>query len=188
MASTAGDYVLFLGSPWDLKGVDVLIDAYRRISGRFPQFRLRIVGWFPEPGLTHLRELAGGDPAIQIEKAVHYEEAMRLVANSYAVVLPSRSEAMGRVLLEGMAYGKPVIASRVDGIPTYVKEGVNGLLFESENSAELAERLAGVLADPAAAARLGRQAHEYVRAHLSEEKYLEYYHGMLSGAAGRTWI
>jgi glycosyltransferase involved in cell wall biosynthesis len=188
MASTAGDYVLFLGSPWDLKGVDVLIDAYRRISGQFPQFRLRIVGWFPEPGLTHLRELAGGDPAIQIEKAVHYEEAMRLVANSYAVVLPSRSEAMGRVLLEGMAYGKPVIASRVDGIPTYVKEGVNGLLFESENSAELAERLAGVLADPAAAARLGRQAHEYVRAHLSEEKYLEYYHGMLSGAAGRTWI
>ena len=113
---------------------------------------------------------------------------MRLVANAYAVVLPSRSEAMGRVLLEGMAYGKPVIASRVDGIPTYVKERINGLLFESENSAELAQRLADILADPEAAARLGEQAYDYVRAHLSEEKYLEYYHGMLTGATGRVWI
>jgi glycosyltransferase involved in cell wall biosynthesis len=188
MPASAGDYVLFLGNPWDLKGVDVLIAAYRLISRQFPNFRLRIVGWFPEPGLSHLHKLAGGDPAISIEKAVHYEEAMRLVANSYAVVLPSRSEAMGRVLLEGMAYGKPVIASRVDGIPTYVKDGVSGLLFESENAEDLAQRLASVLADPAAAAELGARAREYVRSKLSEEKYLEYYHGMLGGAAGRVWI
>jgi glycosyltransferase involved in cell wall biosynthesis len=188
MTRSRGDYVLFLGSPWDLKGVDVLIKGWRRISPGFPQYRLRVVGWFPEPGMSHLRELAGDDASVQIEKAVHYEEAMRLVANAYAVVLPSRSEAMGRVLLEGMAYGKPVVASRVDGIPTYVKERINGLLFESENSAELAQRLADILADPDAAARLGEQAYDYVRAHLSEEKYLEYYHGMLTGATGRVWI
>ena len=188
MERSTGDYVLFLGSPWDLKGVDVLIEAWRRISRQFPQYRLKIVGWFPEPGLSHLKQLAGDDLSIQIEKAVHYEEAMRLVANSCAVVLPSRSEAMGRVLLEGMAYGKPVIASRVDGIPTYVKDRVNGLLFESENRADLADRLASVLADPAWAAQLGQQAQEYVRSRLSEEKYFEYYHGMLSGAEGRVWI
>jgi len=188
MTRSRGDYVLFLGSPWDLKGVDVLIKAWRHVSPGFPQYRLRVVGWFPEPGMSHLRELAGDDASIQIEKAVHYEEAMRLVANAYAVVLPSRSEAMGRVLLEGMAYGKPVVASRVDGIPTYVKERINGLLFESENSSELAQRLADILADPEAAARLGEQAYDYVRAHLSEEKYLEYYHGMLTGATGRVWI
>jgi glycosyltransferase involved in cell wall biosynthesis len=188
MVSTPGDYLLFLGSPWELKGVDVLIKAYQRISDRFPHFRLRIVGWFPEPGLSYLKQLAGGNATIQIEKPVHYEQAMNLVANSYAVVLPSRSEAMGRVLLEAMAYGKPVIASRVDGIPTYVKDGVNGLLFESENSVDLADKIELIFSDKDVAERLARQGYDHVRASLSEEQYLEYFREMLSGHPGRIWI
>jgi glycosyltransferase involved in cell wall biosynthesis len=188
LTSTQGNYLLFLGSPWELKGVDVLIKAYLRISDRFPRFRLRIVGWFPEPGLSYLKQLVGENKAVEIEKAVHYEEAMSLVANSYAVVLPSRSEAMGRVLLEAMAYGKPVIGSRVDGIPSYVKDGVNGLLFESENNVDLAEKIEVIFANKDIADRLGTGGYDHVRAHLSEEKYFEYFRDMLKGCPGRVWI
>jgi len=178
MAET-GRYLLFLGSPWDVKGVDILIKAYRRLEDRYSQYHLKIVGWFPEPGLSFLKGLRGGSANIEICRAVHYDEAMRLVAGSYGVVLPSRSEGMGRVLLEAMAYGKPVIASRVDGIPTYVKDGLNGLLFESENVADLAEKLERILANPADASALGARAYEYVRQHLSEERYFECYRMML---------
>lgn len=174
-----GDYLLFLGSPWDVKGVDVLIKAYRTVEDRYPGHQLKIVGWFPEPGLGYLKQLQGSSSRIEICRAVHYDEAMRLVAGSYGVVLPSRSEGMGRVLLEAMAYGKPVIASRVDGIPTYVKDGLNGLLFENENVTDLAAKLDHVLADPAAARELGERGYQYVRQHLSEERYLECYRAML---------
>jgi glycosyltransferase involved in cell wall biosynthesis len=182
--STRGNYLLFMGNPWDVKGVDVLIKAYRGISGQFPHHVLRIVGWFPEPGLSYLKQLAGDDPAIQLCRAVKYEEAMTLMAGAYAVVLPSRTEGMGRVLLEGMAYGKPVIASRVDGIPTYVKPEVNGLLAEPENVADLAAQIVRVLGDAAYAEDLGARSREYVRAHLSEDSYLRYYREMLAGGAG----
>jgi glycosyltransferase involved in cell wall biosynthesis len=174
-----GDYLLFLGSPWDVKGVDVLIKAYRMVEDRQAGYRLKIVGWFPEPGLSYLKQLVGSSIRIEICRAVHYDEAMRLVAESYGVVLPSRSEGMGRVLLEAMAYGKPVIASRVDGIPTYVKDGLNGLLFESENVSDLAQKLSRVLADPALARELGARGYQYVRQHLSERRYLECYRAML---------
>jgi glycosyltransferase involved in cell wall biosynthesis len=186
--SAQGDYLLFLGSPWHLKGVDVLIKAYKRVASEFPGFRLKIVGWFPEPGLQYLKSLCDGTSFIEICKAVHYEEAMRLVAGSYAVILPSRSEGMGRVLLEAMAYGKPIIASRVDGIPTYVKDEVNGLLFQSEDDVELSRKIARLCSDPSAADELGRRAYHYVRENLSEERYFQYYSEMLTGARGRAWV
>lgn len=181
--STPGDYVLFMGSPWDVKGVDVLIKAYRRISSQFPSFTLKIIGWFPEPGMSYLKQLAMDDPRIQISPAVHYDEAMRLMAASYAVVLPSRSEAMGRVLLEAMAYGKPVVASRVDGIPTYVKDGESGLLVETEKDEQLAQAIARLLSNPAFATELGLRSREYVRSCLSEESYLKCYRKMLRDPA-----
>ena len=62
-------------------------------------------------------------------------------------VLPSRTEAMGRVLLEAMACKKPIIASNVGGIPEIIKDGYNGLLFESENVDDLAEKIRLVLSN-----------------------------------------
>lgn len=179
LPTSTGHYILFLGSPWDIKGVDVLIKAYRKISARFPDFVLKVVGWFPEPGLGFLKSLAEDDPHIQICRPVHYREAMSLVAGCYAVVLPSRSEAMGRVLLEGMAYGKPLIASRVDGIPTYVKEGVNGILVEPEDVEGLADAMAKLMATPEEARKIGLAGREYARTHLSEKTYLEKFSEML---------
>ena len=72
-------------------------------------------------------------------------------------MLPSRSEGLGRVLIEAFCRGRPVVAMRVGGIRDLVEDGVNGLLVEPTTEA-LADALVRVLADRALAARLGAGA------------------------------
>jgi glycosyltransferase involved in cell wall biosynthesis len=165
----ASPYILFLGYPWYLKGVDVLIRAFLRIADRFPGYTLRIVGHCPDR--SEFENLRGGCDRIRFERAVPHEQAVRLMEGCSLFVLPSRTEAMGRVLLEAMAAAKPIIASAVDGIPHYIEHGRNGLLFRSEDDADLAAQMERVLADPAFARELGLRGHAHVHERLSEEQY-----------------
>jgi glycosyltransferase involved in cell wall biosynthesis len=77
---------------------------------------------------------------------------------STLLVLPSRSEGMGRVLIEAFCRARPVVASRVGGIPDLVEDGVNGVLVEPGDVSALAEALVTVLADRDRAVRLGAGA------------------------------
>lgn len=175
-----GQYVLFLGYPWDVKGVDVLIKAFNSISDKIPaEVYLRIIGYFPEPDLSMLTNLVGGNPKILIEKAVFHKQAMEIMANARVVVLPSRTEAMGRVLLEAMAQKRPIVASRVDGIPTYVKHNETGLLVEPEDESALGLAISALLNDETFAQRLAKNSCAYVNAELSEGKYIEKYLSMI---------
>lgn len=179
----AGRYVLFLGYPWFLKGVDVLIRAFGRISDRHPDVELRIVGHCPDR--APFEAIAGGNPRITFHRAVHHAEAMALMAGCSAFVLPSRTEAMGRVLLEAMALRKPIVASRVGGIPTYVEDGRNGLLFESGDVDDLAAKLDALLDDPARADRLAEEGHRRVLSEFSEEAYVARFLEMVQRVVGR---
>ena len=173
-------YILFLGFPWLLKGVDVLIQAFNRISDRHPDVRLRIVGHCPDR--APFEALAGGNPRISMERAVPREEAMTLMAGCCLFVLPSRSEAMGRVLLEAMAARKPIIASAVDGIPHYVRDNETGILVPAGDVEALADALDRVLSDPELADQLARQGNARVYEAYSEEKYVEHFRNMAERA------
>ncbi|MHB8481161.1 MAG: glycosyltransferase family 4 protein [Nitrospiria bacterium] len=170
-------YILFLGYPWYLKGVDVLIKAFKKMSGKFPDYSLKIVGYCPDQ--TYFRELAGDNQRIEFCDPVWYEGAIKLISQCSLFVLPSRTEAMGRVLLEAMASKKPIIASNVDGVPTYIRDGQNGLLFESENVDELAEKICLILSDKEFSGRLAENGFHYVFNELSEEKYLLHYQSLI---------
>lgn len=176
-AAGHGDYLLFLGSPWFLKGVDVLIRAFNVISERFPSVSLLVVGHCPDR--TPFEELAANNPRITFRAGVPHGEAMRLVAGCRAFVLPSRTEGMGRVLLEAMAARKPIVATRVDGIPTYITDGENGLLFEPENADDLAAKLELLLTDDDLAERLAQEGFRRVFERFSEECYIEHFERML---------
>jgi glycosyltransferase involved in cell wall biosynthesis len=180
---TAEPYILFIGHPWYLKGVDVLIQAFNKISKDFPKFRLKIVGYCPDK--IYFAKLADGNKDIELLNAVFHEKAMEMMGRCYLFVLPSRTEAMGRVLLEAMAMGKPIIASRVDGIPNYIQNGYNGLLFESENNDDLAEKIARILENEEYAKELGRNGYDYVKNYLSETIYIEKYYEMVKEVLGR---
>jgi glycosyltransferase involved in cell wall biosynthesis len=81
------------------------------------------------------------------------------------VVLPSLRDGLPNALLEAMACGRPVIASRVGGIPEVIRDGVDGVLVPPGDIALLAQAMSTVLANPGEAAALGARA----RLRVSEE-------------------
>lgn len=175
-----GDYVLFLGHPWDIKGVDVLIKAFNAISEQIPSgIYLRIIGYFPEPDLTMLTNLVGGNPKIHIEKAVFHKEAMEIMSRARMVVQPSRTEGVPRVLLEAMAQKKPIVSTKVGGIPTYVKDGETGLLVESDDIEALAHAILKLLNDTRLAQHLAENAWRHANTVLSEENHVRQYSHMI---------
>lgn len=176
--------ILLMGYPWYLKGVDLLITAFLQIAERHPKVKLRVVGHCPDR--TPFEKLANRHPRILLQKAVPHEEAMPILSRCRVFVLASRTEAMGRVLLEAMAAGRPIVASRVDGIPHYVQDGVNGLLFESENVADLAEKLDRVLSDAALRRTLGENGRRIVMEKYSEAAYARSMVTMFYEVLGRT--
>lgn len=171
------NYILFLGHPWDLKGVDLLILAWNRLWRRYPDWHLKVVGHCPDrrPYIA----LQGENPTIEFRPGMPHKQAMRLMEECSIFVLPSRTDAMARVLIEAMAARKPIIASRVDGTPHYLHHNRTALLFESESVDELTLHLDALLADPDRREELAAAAHEYVHAELSEERYAERFRNMV---------
>lgn len=76
------------------------------------------------------------------------------------LVLPSLNEGMGRVLVEAMAAGKPIVASKVGGIPDLVQHGINGLLVPPGDEKALADGIRQLLDDPQKANMMGRRGRE----------------------------
>jgi glycosyltransferase involved in cell wall biosynthesis len=86
------------------------------------------------------------------------EERDDLLAVSDVLVLPSHHEGVPMAILEGMAYGLPVIATPVGGIPDVIRHGREGLLVEVGNRGALTAALSRMVAEPALRASLGRGA------------------------------
>lgn len=167
------DGILFVGRLTPHKGVDRLIAALP------PGARLRVAGSAghdPAPPERDypllLGQLATGRD-VAFLGAVPEPALPTLYHQAAVLALPSVqrtcygrevrvSELLGLVVLEAMASGTPVVCSRLGGLPEIVQHGVTGFLVEPGDVAELRERLAELLGDPARAARLGRNARELV--------------------------
>src|SRR6266566_2394371 len=149
---------LFVGVLEPYKGIDVLAEAWRLAAPRVPGARLRIVGSGSRSSVVE--ELAGGQ--VSWTRALTSEEVAQALDDSTVLALPSRSEGMGRVVVEAHCRGRAVIGSRVGGIPDLVRHDENGLLVEPGDSADLAEALVQVLSDRKLASRLGASAREGV--------------------------
>jgi glycosyltransferase involved in cell wall biosynthesis len=177
-------YILLLGHPWYLKGVDVLIRAFLRISEAHPNHRLVIVGHCPDR--TPFERLAAGHERIEFRRAVFPAEAAELIGNCSILALPSRTEAMGRVVLEAFAARKPVVASRVDGLPHIIDDGRSGLLCEPEDPNDLARQLDRLLSDPKLADRIASAGYADSRERFSEERFANAYSEFLNGVVRAT--
>jgi len=124
------------------KGFDVLIKAFNLIHKRYPEIDLVIVGDGDErknlESLVNMLRLTGHVHFIGL---VSPEEVARYYLGCLFFVISTRHEAFGIVILEAMAARKAVVASNVGGIPSLIKDGFNGYLFESENCEALAEKM-----------------------------------------------
>lgn len=140
-----------------VKGHRALIEAVARLKDEHPRLHLLLVG------SGELREEYGRlAVSLGLGGRVHLPGARRDIPECLAAmdlfVLPSLNEGMGRALIEAMAAARPVIASRVGGVPAIVEHGVTGLLVPPGDPAALAEAIGGLLRDPGRARMLGAAA------------------------------
>ncbi len=149
---------LFVGVLERYKNVDGLAEAWRRAAPRVPDARLQIVGSGTlQPVVGQLvRDLPA--QTSWTERLTQSGVASAL-DESTLLVLPSRSEGMGRVIVEAFCRARPVVGSRVGGIPDLVQDESNGLLVEPGDTDGLADALVRVLGERELAERLAAGAH-----------------------------
>jgi glycosyltransferase involved in cell wall biosynthesis len=173
-------YVLLLGHPFYRKGVDLLLEAFRRVNPDFPDWRLVLIG----------HELANHIPTVPyyltVSPGVPYAEAAYWVRRCAFLVLASRSEAMGRVLIEAAAAAKPRVAADVDGTHTVVEHESDGLMFKKGDIGGLEAALRRLMGDPELRTRLGRAARERALVEFGADRYLAHVSGMVSAVIQRA--
>jgi glycosyltransferase involved in cell wall biosynthesis len=156
--------------PW--KGQELVIDAMERLRDVFPDVVCLLIGDTSDDVTHYRREIDELISRRGLTNRVVITGFRSDVANYinlleiqiHASVSP---EPFGRVLLEGMALGKPLVASNGGGVPEIVVDGVTGLLFEPKNAAALAACLGELLADPARARMLGRAGRQRLETDFS---------------------
>jgi glycosyltransferase involved in cell wall biosynthesis len=102
----------------------------------------------------------------------YLEDAPAFLAALDLVVVPSLAEAQSRVVPEAFAMRKPVIASRVGGLPELIEDGVNGLLVPPGDSAALAHAIQRLLSDPALREKLAQVGYQKARTDLSFDRMM----------------
>jgi glycosyltransferase involved in cell wall biosynthesis len=163
-------YVLCVASHNDKKAIDVLIQAMARIAREEPSLRLVLVGDGPlRNSLEELAVMLGLREQIEFLGAQGRTKVVELLYGCTAFVLPSRSEPFGIAIVEALACRKPVVATRVGGIPEIIEDGRNGLLVEPDNAGALAEALMKVLKDENLQKALGRNGYKTVQEHFRSE-------------------
>ncbi len=167
--------VLFAGDVCAEKGVDTLVEAWKRISGRMPEAELLIAGPFrglaPQP-VTGIRWLG----------PIPQQQVLDLLGESRVATLPSRSEGMPMFALEAMAAGRPLVATPVGTLSELVHD--NGSLVPVGDSRALGEGLLLYLRDPHEANRAGAAGRSRIESEFSPALAVALLGEIYSGLAG----
>lgn len=154
--------VIVIGRLTEQKGHRYLLEALPPLRAEWPGLRCLIVGEGP------LREeLVARAKGLQVDDCALFvgvrEDIPDILAAADLVVLPSLSEGFPFVLLEALAMGRPVVASRIPGVDELIQHGRTGWLAPAGQPAALAAAIGQALRDPARARELGRAGARLVR-------------------------
>jgi glycosyltransferase involved in cell wall biosynthesis len=175
----------YVGRLEEEKGTQFFIEALPAISRALPPARYLIVGEasdeqeeFDARARERVRELGIAD---RVSFTGFRDDVPDLIAAMDVAVVPSLREAFGLVNVEVMACGRPLVATRVGGIPEVVEDGTTGILVPPGDSGALAEAVLSLMADPGRRRAMGeagrRRAAQFfdIRAHVRkmEDLYTE---------------
>lgn len=183
-------YILSVGRIDPQKNQKLLVEAFDAIKDENKELDLVLIGAITNE--AYHKELKDQIQRLGLSNRVHLIDSIQpqspLLYSAYKgadlFVLPSLAEPFGIVLLEAWAAGMPVIASRVGGIPSFVKHDSNGLLFESGNTSELIQHLSTLLKQPDIAEKLTKQSQIDLQKYSWEDvaaQYLDIYQQVLYG-------
>jgi glycosyltransferase involved in cell wall biosynthesis len=160
-----------------VKGHEILVDAFRRVARAEPRARLVLVGDGPQRKPLEL--VVGRSEAADRIRLVGARPAGPDVYGALdLLVYPSLAGAYGLVVLEAMACGLPVVASRLEGTDELIVDGTNGILVPAADPVALAGAILRLMADAAERHRLGTRARADVVARYSEAQMIERYEAL----------
>ena len=158
--------ILFIGRFTKIKGLDILLSAFKILYKEKPNIILLIVG---ENYDNTIDALDYDYPGIKLFPPTAVQNEFYSIAD--VVVLPSRLDPFPYVMLESGMMKKPFIGARTGGIAEYIEDRINGLLFEPENESELIEKINYVLNNPEKGQLLAQNLHKKVLENNSCDKY-----------------
>ena len=159
--------LLLVGVDWMRKGVDIAVDTVKALCAAGLDCRLTIVGCSPPAG----RSLPACVEIIPFISKVTIEDRRRLnelYARSHFFIMPTRAEAFGIVFAEASTFGVPCLATAVGGLPSVIKDGINGQLFPLDATGEdYADWILNLLKTPGRYYELASRAAEHAATHLT---------------------
>lgn len=177
--------VLFVGRIIPEKGVHILVKAIKELETKYGMnnFKLIMVGppgpSFLSSSSPYFRNIMRLIKDLNLTSSVKYmgvvgdSHLKKLYASADLFVFPSIYEAMSLVVLEAMAAGTPIVASRTGGVPDVVKDGKTGILVRPGDYQALAEAIYRVLTNPRLSKSLSINALKFVQSNLSWSKVAE---------------
>jgi len=157
-----------------LKGIEHFLEAAAALTPRYPDARFLIVGETSPPDPAYLRQLQELSRSLGVAHAVTFtglrSDVPALLGAADAAVMPSLNEALSNALLESMAAGAPVVATRVGGTPEALIHGETGLLVPPGDPGAIAAAVSSLLDNPELARRLGCAARRLIAEKFSVER------------------
>jgi len=171
------DYFLFLGRFHKVKGIDTLLKAMQLIKNHslMSSVKLVIMGvnfGFEEEMLKMIKEMNLND-VVKVIKNPPREDVIAAYKESEFLVLPSRWELSPLTPLEGFAFKKPTISTKVHGIPYTLDDGKNSILVEPENFNELSDKIIELLNDKTKCRELGINGYEHIRKKCNSQEMVK---------------
>lgn len=177
--------LLYLGRLAEQKGVDLALSALASILDRFPNIHLIIAGDGPErPALEQQVGELGLSEVVTFTGWVAPDQVLVLINTATIVVMPSRWEGHPSVALQVGLMARPLVATRVGGLPETVVHEQTGLLVEKGDTAGLAEALSFLLEHPDITVRMGHAARQRVQEVFSFERCVNAYDALYQKLIG----
>ena len=166
-----------IGSISPAKGHKYFLKALVEVERKYPKVATLIVGESPPVFRRWRGRMEELVKRIGLKERVIFtglrEDISQIMAALDIFVLPSVYEAFGLVLLEAMAFKKPIIASNVGGIPEIVEDGITGLLVPPGDPESLAKAIIEITQHPKEAMKLGERGRERVKRYFSLDVYVQ---------------
>jgi glycosyltransferase involved in cell wall biosynthesis len=178
--------LIYVGVLIPRKGVHFLLDAFARVVPEYADSHLWLVGSADNPEYTS--QLKAQVERLKVSNRVTFVgrveqvELARYLGRCRALVLPSSSEGLPRVVVEAMLAAMPVVATCVSGIPDVIQDSVNGYLVPPENVDALETALRKVMQN-SDVDKMGKQARDFAAQYFSTDTYMEGYRRLFEDAA-----
>lgn len=159
--------ILYVGRLDRLKGVDLLIRAYKQVKEKYPNIELCLVGDGPDK--DELKKLAEGTDDISFEGYKQYDQLLPYYLDADLFVLPTLKDVWGLVVNEAMMCGLPVVCSKYAGCcQDLIREEENGLVVDPQNSEELSDSISDLISQNGKLSDYGKRSLQIIKAFTTE--------------------